>query len=52
MKNCFIQNHLNPIAQLIFTWTGIKFYQLIEMILDKTFAQKFPAIFQFCVLPK
>ena len=27
IKNCFIQNRLNPIAQLIFTWTGIKFYQ-------------------------
>ena len=52
MKNCFIQNHFNPIAQLIFTWTGIKFYQLIEMILDRTFAQKLPAISQFCVLPK
>ena len=27
MKNCFIQNHFNPNAQLIFTWTGDKFCQ-------------------------
>ena len=26
MKNCFIQNHFNPNAQLIFTWKGNQFY--------------------------
>ena len=27
VKNCFIQNHFNPNAQLIFTWTGNRFHQ-------------------------
>ena len=27
MKNCFIENHCNPDAQLTFTWKGIEFYQ-------------------------
>ena len=27
MKNCFIENHCNPNAQLTFTWKGIEFYQ-------------------------
>ena len=27
MKNCFIQNNFNPIAQLIFTWKDNQFYQ-------------------------
>ena len=27
MKNCFIENHSNPDAQLTFTWKGIEFYQ-------------------------
>ena len=27
MKNCFIQNDVNPNAQLIFTWTDNKFCQ-------------------------
>ena len=27
MKNYFIQNHFNPNAKLIFTWTGNQLYQ-------------------------
>ena len=27
MKNCFIENHCNPNAQLTFTWKGIEFYK-------------------------
>lgn len=27
MKNCFIENHCNPNAQLTFAWKGIEFYQ-------------------------
>ena len=27
MKDCFIENHCNPNAQLTFTWKGIEFYQ-------------------------
>ena len=26
MKNCFIENHCNPNAQLTFPWKGIEFY--------------------------
>ena len=27
MKNCFVENHCNPNAQLTFAWKGIEFYQ-------------------------
>ena len=36
MKNCFIQNHFNPKAQLIFTWKGNQFYQKHFVVVEQT----------------
>ena len=36
MKNYFIQNHFNPNAQLVFTWTGNKFYQKYFVVVSQT----------------
>ena len=36
VKNCFIQNHFNPKAQLIFTWTGNQFYQKYFVVVSQT----------------
>ena len=37
MKNCFIQNHFNPKAQLIFTWNGNQFYQKQFVVVEQEF---------------
>ena len=37
MKNCFIQNHFNPKAQLIFTWNGNQFYQKHFVVVEQEF---------------
>ena len=36
VKNCFIQNHFNPKAQLIFTWTGNQCYQKYFVVVSQT----------------
>ena len=36
VKNSFIQNHFNPKAQLIFTWTGNQFYQKYFVVGSQT----------------
>ena len=36
VKNSFIQNHFNPKAQLIFTWTGNQFYQIYFVVVSQT----------------
>ena len=35
VKNCFIQNHINPKAQLIFTWTGNQFHQKYFVVVSQ-----------------
>ena len=36
VRNCFIQNHFNPKAQLIFTCTGSQFYQKYFVAVSQT----------------
>ena len=36
VKNSFIQNHINPKAQLILTWTGDQFYQKYFVVVSQT----------------
>ena len=41
VKNCFILNHFNPKAQLIFTWTGNQLYQKYFVVVSQTGIRQF-----------